>query len=451
MKKIIKKSGKYVLFSFFLAFVKIGFHLGSAFILSLYTQPLSKNRRYRVLVLRKPTFISDIYSISKYSNKIDFLLFPREFLLEYIKKHIPFGHAATPEHHGKPWDPNPSASLIGNLTDSKYHLIMDGTVEKEKIYNSLSKVFLYLQKFIRFDAIISGNYVYRSQQELARVAGAQRVPFIVLYKEGMYPPLSKKMSDIFFSNKRFIGDRILFYNNSIRESLLDAKIKGLKRKNTTVVGIPRFDKYFGKKENPIDSKIITLFAFKPEVKAEFLVEDPRKAEAYIKRCKSFQSFFVKFCLKNPDYKLIIKLKSNQKHLEGNFMKIIEEHGISSIPDNIKITSFGNPFDLIKSSSFTAGFVSTTLLEAIILDTPVICPYMRDIITDGTIDYFDNHPQAINYIKTYGSLEKLILNNSYNIPNKLSKQEILEPFMYSTDGQSCKRAEKEIINCIKSYK
>ena len=426
--RILKK----ILLFLYKLFIKINFHFGIALILSLLTRPLNGKGNYRVLSLNKSIFSNDLNEIKKVDGELQFLSFPRLLLSEIIKKHV---------------------DNFEELNDASYHPLMDGTVQQDKVYKAMQPVFKHLQWMLKFDAIFAGNYVYVSQQEFFRIAKEKNIPVIVLYKEGIGAAIksSSAISKRMYSGKKFLGNDILFYNSAIQKMLVEAEIPGINYNNTHQVGIPRLDHYFKLNIKPSKEKHITLFSFEPHVKAQRFVEDSSKVKEYIERGERFHSDFIRFCVEYPEYSLTIKTKPDPSS-RNTIIKILENQGIKELPSNVKISATEDPVKLIKKSRFIAGSLSTTLLEAMLLNKYILCPYFKDIIPNGRTDFFDNHQESVNYLKSYENLVNTLLEKeNLNLANEESKKLILEPLMYRIDGLASLRTTNKITEIIESNK
>lgn len=417
------KTLKKIIIKLFKFFVKINFYYGMALILSLLTKPLNGKSKYRVLSLNKSIFSNDLDEIKNLDSNLQFLSFPRLLISEIIKKYV---------------------TNFGDLNDASYHPLMDGTPEQEKIYYDVKKVFKHLHRMLNFDAIFAGNYVYVSQQEFFRAAKERGIPVIVLYKEGMFPaPISKKKSKELYRGKTFIGSKLLVYNNIIKKILLDANIPGIHKENISTVGIPRMDNYTKESIKEGNEKSIVLFAFEPQVKASVALENKINLDLFINRCKSFQKDLFLFCKNNPEYSLTIKTKTSADAL-NDLLQILELESIEDTPINIKITKSLSPIDLMKESEFIAGFLSTTLLEAMLLNKTIITPTFEDQLGDVVIDYFSNYNNVVNYANQFEDFEN-IFNGKQKVikANFEQRNEVLSNMIYSLDGESSRR----VINTI----
>jgi hypothetical protein len=413
-------------------FIKIDFYFGIALILAILTRPLSKRKKYRVLSLMKPIFSNDIDEIKKIDSDLQFLSFPRLLLSDIVKKF---------------------ASDFKLLNDASYYPIMDGTIEQKKIYNAVEKIFRHLYKMLKFDIVFAGNYVYVSQQEFFRAAKQYNIPVIVLYKEGGIMASvnkSKLINENLYKNKKFLGTRILFYNKPIFSRLLEAKIEGIHENNSSVVGIPRLDKYIKSKNKESKKNNITLFAFDPNTKSKNFVSDKNLASDYIKMGNDFMKTIILFCKGNPDFNLIIKTKNDPSSVK-QINDLLKELKINALPENIKVLNSGNPFEIISNSDIIAGSLSTTLIEALLMDRPILCPNYFNLNASGFDDMFEDHREIVNYILSYEELSDLLKNSNFKKISVKAKELALEPMIYSLDGKSSERVVKEIIDCIESSK
>jgi len=416
-------------------FVHINFVYGAAFIICILTKRYSKKKKYTVLALSKPVFLEDVKAIDEVSDSICFLVFPRMLLLEYIRKHAL------------------SYSIPSELNEVTYYPLIEGTKEQTNIYKDIAKLFTILHKWLRFDAIFSGNYTYMSQQEFCRVALKNSIPTIVLYKEGMAASIitSKKLTHELYSTKKCVSTKMLFYNEAIKNTLVKANIPGITESKSSVVGVPRFDKYVKNNRIGPSAKQITLFAFNSKTKANRFITDPEKISKYIERGELFHIHIVRFCIEHPEFDLVVKVKS-AKNAKNDVFGMLDKYNIRKLPKNITITRKGSSLSLINESSFVASFLSTTLLEAILQNKPIMCPYMYDIVGDCKIDFFHEHETAVNLVKDYNDVKNMIGGTvRLNIPTPIAKNKLLQPLIFDLDGLASKRAEKEIINVIEEYK
>jgi len=408
-------------------FVSLNFYLGAAIILCILTKPLSKRKKYRVLTLGKPIFNEDLKNINRLDGDLQFLLFPRLLLSSFIKRRF---------------------QNFEELNDGSYHLLLDNTVEQKKIFSDIKKTFYYINKILKIDAIFTGNYVYVSQQELFKVAGLSNIPVIVLYKEGMFlEDISPKIAEKLYKNKRFLGSKILFYNEPIKQKLIDSKIPGITEDTSEVVGIPRLDNYFNDYKDIKENKFV-LFAFDALVKYKNLVDSPEHKDQFIERCNEFQNSIFTFCKEN-NYPLIIKVKDSPSEMK-NILSILKIDDIRSLPDHIEIIKNKSSLQLVSESKFVAGYASTTLLEGMILDRYLLSPGFDDILENHQLTYIDRIEGAVNYVNHIDDFNDIInVQDSYQRLSREVINEKIKKMIFSSDGKSSERVYESIIRSIKN--
>ncbi len=93
----------------------------------------------------------------------------------------------------------------------------------------------------RIDAVVSGNFAYYAERELAAALEGIGVPFIALHKENSWTPGTQDFWGKIYRERRgpFLGRRILVYSPLERDLQLGAGIVDARR--IEVVGMPRLD------------------------------------------------------------------------------------------------------------------------------------------------------------------------------------------------------------------
>ena len=262
----------------------------AAFILKLLIN--KKNKRnsevkksnYNILYFSKPIFQEDINSIELISKELTFQKFPVNYLTTIVKYFIP--------------------NVDTELNDANYHLNITETNEVVRLRHYLLKFFKHLNKINKFHAVMTGNFVYTQQQEMFIVLKQLNIPSIVLYKEGMMPLKKLKTAkDFLYKTKVFRPDFIYFYNNLIRDTVVDSNIPGLVKSKTRVVGIPRFDKYHNYSEKPVNNTIV-LFSFEPYEKGNYLVDDKSNMNLFINEVTNFHQMLAEYCVNDKKFNLI---------------------------------------------------------------------------------------------------------------------------------------------------
>lgn len=332
------------------------------------------------------------------------------------------------------------------ITENNYHTHPIGLEGKKKYYEYLGQVLPILQKKIGFQAIFSGNFGYVQQQELMQLCKDSNIPFIVFHKEGLIAGFFEGANEM-YQGRKFVGDRLLIYNEKITRALLD-KVSELTPEKIRLVGVPRLDRYKEPFYIPRRAQIV-FFSFYIKNWMPKIIHDEKKYEAAEERALSFHRWILNFAKKHPEFDVILKTKAADFYLEYA-KKIFADPSLLKLP-NLTVRNYGDPVELIKQSRAVLGYNSMALIEALIAGKPIFSPFFGDLAGPGKAwDYFSNYPELINYIKTEDDLEMLLDLERFTPHDQKLVTEFVEQFAYRPDGQASFRAEQEVINVIEEY-
>lgn len=397
--------------------------------LALARKKINEKGEYTILCLGRSIFLDDVKALSHYGRKLKYLSVHLGVFL-YIFEY----YFTQPERE--------------KLTESNYHVEDYCREAKDKYFSFLKKLLPQLKKILKFDAVLSGNYSYIMQQEIARACRENNIPFLVSFKEGLVVPGSYGGWSEIQKGCEFIGNKMMVYNENIKKSFLEAKIKGLNENNLIICGIPRLDQYFINNEKKSFKKQIVFFSYYPSIKFAGMISDQKKFEQALKRSDDFHKWVMTFALKHPEIKVIIKTKVSEHFV--NYVESIYKKNFTKPINNLKITNSGDTYKLITESDAIITFYSTTVMEALIADKIVITPYFGDLITDKPWDFFPGYEDLVNYVKEEGELEKNLSKGKIKYDQQ-RKAEFLKQFIYIPDGKASVRVEEEIIKIIEKKK
>lgn len=398
-----------------------------AFLMALTVKNINTRGKYKVLCLRRTIFMDDVKAMAKFSGQLHYVALSRN-IIQGIFWHFVDTNGKKDLHYQ-------------DYHSGKYY--QEGI---QKYYEFLKKLIPELQKRIKFDVIFSGNFVYVEQQELARVCKELSIPFIILHKEGLTAGLYKDSAEL-YNGCKFVGDKVMIYNEKVRESFLALDdLSDVSDDSFVVVGPPRIDYLFNDDIKISPKKQIVLFSSIPTMRFSRIFKDKGILDKIGQRSEDFHRWAMQFAIDHPDIKVIIKTKVAKYYLQYP-KKIFKKYFKQGIP-NLEITSAGNPSELIMSSMAICAFSSMTQIEAIVIDQPVISAYYGDLVTAQPWDYFGEYPGLVKYAKNYTEFESDVLNYK-NLRNRDEnmKEAFLQRFIGFTDGQSSQRAEEEIIKVI----
>lgn len=381
-----------------------------------------------VLCIGRPIFNEDIRELAKHGSTLNYLIVPKFVFISIFNHYL----SKMP------------------LTHVKYYEIRGFSHEK-KMYGKFLKAFLSeLLKVTKIDAVLSANYVYSWQQEFAVACKEARVPFIVLFKEGISPMYKKGINakqayDMLvseYTNNKFTGDKLLVYNENTQHAFIRQNIRGIDPDTVETVGIPRLDRYFDMKSK---GNNVLFFSFYLGDKLRHLNLDKEIIGEYIELEKTFHVEVMKFAKSNPDRKVVIKTKRNGRY--PNYVKTIaEENGCSNL-QNLVITNTGDVYNHIKNAFAIIGYNSTSLLEGFAAGRLIMTPDFRNGIIH---DFFEEYPNLANYVKSMEDINRVIERGRANVPDDEELRSLLHDRIYIPDGQACKRTEASIRKTIEIF-
>ena len=391
-------------------------------ILAAAANRINQTGEFTVLCLGRSVFMDDVRALATYGQRLRYISIHRI----YWKKI--FSHFL-------------SAADTQDLTEFNYHSRRFPDGGNEKYYHYLLQLLPRLQRRLGFHAVLTGNIGYFEQQEIIRVCRELKIPFIVLHKEAM---------DVYggylnlYKNYRFDGDRILFYNEKIKDALLALNIPGVTADKVHVVGIPRLDAYFQDLANPPWDKTVLFFSFFPKDKFLNMITDQGQLQWAIEAYGKFHRLVIEFAKSHPEYQVTIKTKSSTHYV--NYVTDIVAQVGTQIP-NLVVTNQGSPAELIKQSNSIIGFNSTALIEAVILGRKIISPNFNQLLSDTSWDFFADYPELVTVVKTGQELETAIGNAVSTAVPEEYRQRFLQELIYTPDGRASGRTEAAIIETI----
>ena len=317
----------------------------------------------------------------------------------------------------------------------------------ERFYRFLQALIPRLRSRWGFEAVLSGNFGYRQQQELARLCEEWKLPFVVLHKEGVFQQEHVETYKNYFVGRRFVGRKLLFYSETMRRLVLDLNLVGATEEKTAVVGIPRLDKYFTLP--PAARQQIVLFSFPIGAKTGYFSGGKDVGAAMQPISDAFHTHAMQFAQKHPEYHVVIKMKVPPRH-RAYITRLHAAAGIPALP-NLTLTNDADPFVLIRESAAVLGFNTIGQIEAFAAKRVLISPWFGDILEAGW-HFFEQCPQALTFVRTYEDMEAAILsageNPAQGTPEGLA---LLDQMVYNSDGRASRRVMEIIDQLIAEFR
>lgn len=310
--------------------------------------------KYKILVLTKIGGIDDIMSIPKNKNKdILFLEVNRS-----IFKKIYFS--------------------IYQIKNKKKLDTRGNEFLKKKYLNFLMKILIKINKIYKIDGIIGFNYVYFAEKDLHTACTKLKIPFLLLYKEGVSTDTELKYLEYSLrkSKIKFEGSKIAVYSNYTKKLLYQTNF--FDKNKIEVVGCSRLGRSFSYK-NKIPKKQIVYYAIQNDrgLAHRFLKSFGNKFFKDLEYHKHYNAKYnwndmhtkvlkilKKFAINNPEIKIIIKVKTGVS---------MRSH---SLPENIKLLYYGTGHHLLETSKVVIGWNTTAILEGIAANRFILLPYFH---------------------------------------------------------------------------
>lgn len=299
----------------------------------------------------------------------------------------------------------------------------------KKLINTIILIHRILNKK-KYKIIILSNDVTQRSMILAIIASKIGVPTLVIqhgltgYPVAFFPSFSQKFAT---------------WGKISKEWLIS---HGMKNDKIIITGCPRFDVYSNLNQNEQLKKLIKNSIFK-----KFRIQEEKKlfvfASVYGDLHKRFPTIAFNFLEIEKTYYILLNIAKNlpKSHLiiklhptdttGGSIpLEIMKNLGIK----NVSIIQKNNIIDLIVACDCFITAESTTGVEAMILEKPIIFLNFRE--TKNTAPYLKYYPNyhASNYEEIFNKIQKI-----FDEPIKsINYKKFLKDYIYKKDGLSTKR-------------
>ena len=310
----------------------------------------------------------------------------------------------------------------------------------KKFYiRSLTKIFQSLDKFLKFDALISFNIFYYAEKNLDEVCKRLDKKFVILQKESAFTPIEEKNAIKIYQNynDKSISTKISVYSKSQKNILVKSKIA--EKKQIIVNGCPRSDYSFKlRKIKPKNNIIVYYLIEKKRGKVLFAKKSQFNWNSlYDKTLK----FLIEYSKNNDNVKLILKGKT------GVHNNLLNSKFLSK---NCIFINGGTGEKLLKDAKVVIAFNTTIVFEAIASNRNLIIPNFNheNVKKKDRIHKIENTNYFVNSKLDFFRKLDTYLHSGYK-NRKLIKREkkILEYYQGNVDGKSGKRLEKFLSQII----
>lgn len=280
-------------------------------------------------------------------------------------------------------------SFFPATVDDNTYGIGDSAIDAGKApYRTLwTQVWRRLNADLGVDVILTGNFSYFAEQELAAAAEACGTAFVALHKENLKTPgLEPLYEDIYRTRKGpFQGSLIATYNEIERG--IQHRAGTFPADRIVVTGMPRLDhihhwreRHAGQDVSKSERPTVLFMSYNEKTGCPYIgrkTDDGQErlapeleAVRWNELVVAGHSAVAELARRHPDIDVVIKTKDHDWAF-GALRRGLGEN--FTAPPNLRIVSGGDPFELIVSADVLSGFNSTSLFEALAANVPIVVP------------------------------------------------------------------------------
>jgi len=307
---------------------------------------------------------------------------------------------------------------------------------KEAYRKFLVSVLGVIRKELNLSAILSSNFFYGIEREIAAACEEIDLPFLVLHKESIRSPRQREIFTQAYRERYgpFSGRSLAVYNQDERLAQLSSGVFA----EPVVVGCPRVDYLHQHRGSATLSsgKLFVLFAVDPGAGTwtpfddQFSVTAPR----WNYLAEATNNAFLNIANRNPDKSFIVKAKGGQEHL-------LFEGFPDNLPRNLKLSSTGTATEWIRKAEAVVAFNSTVVPEAVAAGVRVIVPGFGEAADSDSDGWKHPVPAKAGVAGSPDLLEELMFdtggNRKFSFLDSRDK-DYLQLAVGNPDGDSAQR-------------
>jgi glycosyltransferase involved in cell wall biosynthesis len=362
------------------------------------------------------------------------------------------------------------AFLPAHMDENNYVNVSDSDAARARAYRRfLVKLWRKLDRRRHFDAVLTGNFAYFAERELAGALEELGIPFIVIMKESIKNEGYERFWTKVYRERRgpFAGRRILVYGESERSVEVNSGIIAPDR--ITITGMPRLDFVHRMRRQaaavgaahagPLS---VLFFMFGPKAFIPVLIRK-RSRWPYTRRTEQVdervdrlgwtrlveqtQRAIHTMATRYPDLRITIKTKGAES--DKDIATLEQLMGVDRLPDNIRVVVGGSPQALIFQHDVVCGFNSTSLLEALAAGKPVVVPHYAEALEAEMQPYLVDLEDAVEYAESPEELAELLVRcarerrqPSADLPAATAR--VLDKWLFNSDGQAGLRVREAVL-------
>jgi hypothetical protein len=339
------------------------------------------------------------------------------------------------------------------LCDDATYVSDDPAAERAKMryLRFWRAVWRYLSMFRRYDAVMSGNWCYWAEREMATALEELGTPFVVLHKEGIKPPeRSRMLRDLFRKTRgRFTGRRVLVYHALERDHQIGGNIA--RPDQIKIVGMPRLDQLHAWRRQAAAGKVPARASRPTALILGFLPNNflPSYSGidsdlAWDELCAGTYRAALVLARDNPWIDVVVRPRGNEiPEVEALLAKA------GARPANLRLVADGQVTPFITDSWVICGHNTTVLLEGLAAGKPVVVPDFGEAKDVSYHGYIVELGEAVEHA---GSVDDLVARMLRHCTSPEPVREALLPaaivelekWTGNADGRASERARKALL-------
>lgn len=321
----------------------------------------------------------------------------------------------------------------------------------------------------RYDAVLTGNFAYHAEREMAAALETLGVPFIAIHKECVRSPAYAEFFGFVYRKRRgpFSGRRILCYDEQERDLEIQAGVASAEQ--VTVTGMPRLDFVHAARREAASRgeaskrqrqvlflsfgvksslpELVRKMSGPPYTRYKERLEPELESLNWARLHAETHQALLRLALEAPDIDVVVKTKGGVGEHATDVLRDILK--VDRLPPNLRVIYGGNPHRLLLDSDAICGFNSTSLLEAIAADRPVVVPRFAEAAEPRMGPYLIDYENAVEYANSPEDLTARLIRHARSPrPPRLDLPEesrrVLKRWLHNDDGRAGERVRAAVL-------
>lgn len=333
------------------------------------------------------------------------------------------------------------------------------SINRNNYKKEANKIVKFILEHFPLDAMILPSDSFFWIREVIYLLKEKNIPTIVIDKEGIISPYFFKVHPLEIRQRfPFISDWIIVWSKRQKDFWMRS---GVAENQIKIVGQPRSDffyrkdKWLSKKELDLaqDKKVVLFFTYDKDAYIPKEIFENGEV-SWEEMREETHNVIIKLAKMYPDVQFVVKL-----HPQQTDISYINKFFSRTHLNNIKIiggASLSN--QLLVNADIIVGFQTTGMIEAMLLDKPILYTFWGNsiaVLMDEIIPFHkSNCVEVIDSPKRLEEkIEYYISTSEKGVPEKtkLEREKFVMQYFHNPDGKTGIRILETIEELVKEYK